>query len=165
MYRYGWDLFNHTETHPDLATLNSQQVVDEIVNCKNYLLDNGFKGAEDILAYPYGGHNDLVVDALSPHLRYARTLVERSEAPVPLEPLKASTRNVVNLDPSVINGYIDEAIATGNSLIVTAHIIDPVADTGMKYTPADLEVILDYLYSNRDLVDVVTISEWVDTFM
>jgi peptidoglycan/xylan/chitin deacetylase (PgdA/CDA1 family) len=164
MYRYGWDLFNHTETHPDLSTLDSEQVVNEITNCKNYLLNNGFKGAEDILAYPYGGHNNLVVDALKPHIRYARTLIERSEAPIPLEPLRASTRNVVNLNPSVINGYIDDAINTGDTLVITAHIIDPVADTGMKYTPADLETILDHLYTNRDLVDVVTISEWVDTF-
>lgn len=165
MYRYGWDLFNHTETHPDLSTLSSDQVINEISKCKNYLLSNGFEGAEDILAYPYGGHNDLVIDALKSRIRCARTLVKRSEAPVPLEPLKVSTHNVLNLAASVITGYIDEAINTGDTLIITAHIIDPVADTTMKYTPTDLETILDHLYTNRDLIEVITISEWVNTFI
>src|SRR5215469_17521463 len=42
MYNYGWDMCNHTTTHPDLRTLTQAQIVSEYQTCATYLVANGW---------------------------------------------------------------------------------------------------------------------------
>lgn len=160
MYRYGWDIFNHTYTHSDLTTLSTDNIVNEITQTKNWMIERGFIRAADFLAYPFGAHNKSVVEALKPHIKYSRTLIEGLESDFPLEPLRAKTRNIVNHPVATIQSYIDDAIRTGQTLVLTAHMIETTADTTMKYNKLDFAAILDYVYNNNNKINVKTLSEW-----
>lgn len=163
VYRHGWDLFNHTTSHTNLTTKTAEEVVSEIIGCKNWLNERGFTRASDILAYPYGGHNEDVVNALKPHLKYARTLVEGREPSFPLEVLKGKTRNVVIHSAVTVNAMIDDAIKNNETLVLCLHKIGATVDAyNTTYLTAQFKLVLDYLYSKKDLIDVKTISEWVN---
>lgn len=164
LYRYGWDLFNHTYTHPNLAMKTAEEVVKQVVDCKNWLNDKGYTRAADILAYPYGGHNTMVVDALSPHIRYGRTLIEGLESNPKNTPLRGKTRNVVQLSADTLKGYVDEAINTGQTLVFCSHMIATTPTHSMQYKKADFITVLDYIKSKKDLIENVTVSEWVDSW-
>lgn len=164
LYRYGWDLFNHTYTHPNLATKTADEAVKQVVDCKNWLNDKGYTRAADILAYPYGGHNTVVVDALRPHIRYARTLIEGLESNPKNTPLRGKTRNVVQLSADIIKGYVDEAINTGQTLVLCSHMFATTPTHSMQYKKADFITVLDYIKSKKDLIENVTVSEWVNSW-
>lgn len=161
MQRYGWDIFNHTYNHKDLTSITTAEARQEVALCKNWMNQNGFTKASDVLAYPFGAHNVALVNALKNDVRYARSLVEGLEANYPIEPLRGRTRNLINLPASSIIAYIDDAIRTGGTLVICGHRIEDTVDSTVKYSKADFATILDYLYDNRDKVEVKTLTEWI----
>ncbi|MEY9975312.1 polysaccharide deacetylase family protein [Lysinibacillus sp. RC79] len=162
MYRYGWDMFNHTANHPNLTNVSVETAVNEILSCKRWLNERGYDRASNILAYPYGGHNKEIVKALQPHLHYARTLVEGLEPTFPLEVLKGKTKNVLTLPAATVINYVDQAITTQSTLVFCLHKIGTEQDEwGTTYNRSDFATLLDYIYEKKDLIDVKTISEWV----
>ncbi|MFI2856776.1 polysaccharide deacetylase family protein [Paenibacillus sp. JSM ZJ436] len=56
--KIGWEICNHTVTHPYLANVPRDQLEYEIKSSSEFLNAHGFDG--DILIYPYGSQNELV---------------------------------------------------------------------------------------------------------
>lgn len=164
MYRYGWDLFNHTYSHRNLTTLSAEEAVNQVVDCKDWLSGEGYTRASDILGYPYGGHNTAIVEALKPHVRYARSLVEGLESDPTNTPLSGKTRNVVQHSASVLTGYVDEAISTGQTLVFCSHMIAETPTDSMQYKKTDFITLLDYIKSKKSQIENVTLSEWVNSW-
>ncbi|MGE7091257.1 polysaccharide deacetylase family protein [Lysinibacillus sp. NPDC048646] len=102
MHRHGWDMFNHSANHKNLTNVTVETAVSEVLTCKNWLNERGYNRASTILAYPYGVHNKEIVEALQPHLQYARTLVEGLEPTFPLEALIGKTKNVLTLPAAIL---------------------------------------------------------------
>ena len=65
LYDNGWDIGNHTQTHANLTTLTQAQIETEITNCKVVLDGLGMTRASKHVAYPYGGYNVTVGDAMT----------------------------------------------------------------------------------------------------
>lgn len=66
LYDAGWDIVNHSTTHPDMDSYVSEQGVrQEIGTCKKYLIDNGFFRGSDIFIWPgnTGDPSDLITAA------------------------------------------------------------------------------------------------------
>ncbi|WP_289135583.1 polysaccharide deacetylase family protein [uncultured Brevibacillus sp.] len=162
MYNYGWDLFNHTATHPDLATLSDTEAKNEIATCKNWLLSNGFARAADFLAYPYGGFTSSTIEAIKDNVKVARSLGEGIQGEKLLNPHRIMTRNMVNGRATTnFTGFIDEVINTSGTLVFLNHKIEPSGTDPLIYTDASFTTVLDYLYTKRDQIDVVSVSQWL----
>ncbi|MGE7093573.1 polysaccharide deacetylase family protein [Lysinibacillus sp. NPDC048646] len=162
MHRHGWDMFNHSANHKNLTNVTVETAVSEVLTCKNWLNERGYNRASTILAYPYGVHNKEIVEALQPHLRYARTLVEGLEPTFPLEALIGKIKNVLTLPAATLMSYVDQAITTQSTLVFCLHKIGTEQDEWeTTYNRNDFSTLLDYIYEKKDLIDVKTISEWV----
>lgn len=164
MHSFGWDIFNHTANHLNLTTLTSEQVAQEVEDCATWLINNGMPEAARILAYPYGGHNEMVVDTLTGSLIYARTLVEGIEPSYPLERLKGKTRNVLNFPLATLKGYVDEAVKLNSTVVFCLHKVGPVPDEFETTLLTDTFTgLLDYVYSLKNSLEVITLTEWLKT--
>lgn len=60
LYAAGWDIVNHTKTHPNLTTRTAQQVADEFGLCDDVIRAHGWTRARDIGVYPQGASNTIV---------------------------------------------------------------------------------------------------------
>jgi len=162
VYDYGWDLANHTFNHVNLKNVDAATIKTELDSAEQWLIDQGFIRASDVVVYPQGGYKEEVITEMQTR-RAGRSIVESIEAGLPSDKYKIKIRNVLNtITPTVANGWIDEIINSGGTLILLWHIIDPVADTSTKYTPTDLQTIIDYAYSKKDLVDILTFTEYLE---
>ncbi|OKL36987.1 polysaccharide deacetylase family protein [Domibacillus mangrovi] len=166
LYEYGWDLFNHTYSHPNLNNGTAAAAVSQVEQCRDWLNNEGWTRASEILAYPYGGHINIAADLdFRNTLRYARSLVEGIDSNVIPDKMRGKTRNLIDgVTPASVIADINTTIAAGGTIVFTNHLIadTPPADPyGMYYSTANFTQILDYLYTKRDEIEVITLSEWV----
>ncbi|MGG3450169.1 polysaccharide deacetylase family protein [Domibacillus aminovorans] len=166
LYEYGWDLFNHTYSHPNLNNGTVAVAVSQVEQCRDWLNNEGWTRASEILAYPYGGHINIAANPdFRNVLRYARSLVEGIDSNVIPDKMRGKTRNLIDgVTPASVITDIDTTIEAGGTIVFTNHLIadTPPADPyGMYYSTANFTQILDYLYTNRDEIEVITLSEWV----
>lgn len=63
---------------------------------------------------------------------------------------------------AAMKGYIDTAIASGQSVHFFFHKIGPTTSDSLTLAQADFEALMDYIAEKRDagLIDPVTISQW-----
>jgi hypothetical protein len=164
---YGWEIANHTYTHQRLDNLTITQAIQDVEQCKNWLITNGFAKSSSMLIYPYGSHIETTKSVdFAKIVRFGRTLVEGLESPNPPEKLRVKTRNMVRArTPATFKEHIDDAISSGSTLIFTNHIIDDLTVENdpyeMAYGIADFKEIVDYVYQNSDKIDVVSLSDLV----
>ncbi|MDQ7095514.1 polysaccharide deacetylase family protein [Desulfosporosinus sp. PR] len=59
----GWDIEDHTVSHPYLTALSAQNVFQELATSKG-VLEKGLGHSVDFFAYPYGSFNDEIVQAV-----------------------------------------------------------------------------------------------------
>lgn len=79
----GWEIGSHTVSHPHLRTLSDDALRAELVESREACARE--LGSCDSLAYPYGQHDERVVDAAgAAGYRTAATLAKRPLAPTPL---------------------------------------------------------------------------------
>lgn len=166
MYDYGWDLFNHTYTHPNLENISPTGAINEVIMAKDWLNNNGFTRASDLLAYPYGGYRGVSNNPdFAKEIRYGRTLANGLSEGTFYNHAGGKTVNMLKgMSPQIFKNYIDEAIRTGGDLVFCNHIIANLSydPWGMAYPIAQFIEVVDYLYEKRDEIDVVSISEWVE---
>ena len=60
----GWDIANHTVTHPDMSTLTAEQSIAELQGCEDFLTAIGCTRAVKHVAYPQARYNSTVLDAM-----------------------------------------------------------------------------------------------------
>lgn len=162
VYDYGWELTNHTYNHVNLRNVDAATVRSEIQLCENWLNTNGFTKSSNIVVYPQGGYNDNVILEMQSR-RAGRSIIEALEPGIPNDKYKIKVHNVLNtVTPTTVYGWIDEAINTGGTLLLLWHILSTPADTSTKYTPDNFQLIIDYIYSKRDQIEVVTLQKYLD---
>ena len=182
IYTAGWDIGNHTFSHPDETVDPSEaEWRTEYLDNQQWILDKGWDRGAYHVCYPSGKYSDDIINILEGiGVKTARTTVHGIQ-PTPAPDLyKIKCVNVSKpTDISFVKGEIDRAIATGSSLFFMFHRVEPIpeddyleADDGEEYGPlavstANLTELVDYIYGYTELnkADVVTISQWYDTYM
>jgi peptidoglycan/xylan/chitin deacetylase (PgdA/CDA1 family) len=144
----GWEIASHTVTHPDMTTLNNSQLEYEVKGSKNYLIAHGFN--PQTFAYPYGKYNDDVTQVVKKYYVIARN-TNQGMNPIPLDitSFNLEGRGVDNQNEIVIKGWIDEAIANNQWLVLYFHNINASGYINTSATEGgqNLTVIADYIKS------------------
>ncbi|MET3288377.1 UNVERIFIED_CONTAM: peptidoglycan/xylan/chitin deacetylase (PgdA/CDA1 family) [Brevibacillus sp. OAP136] len=162
MYKYGWDLVNHTHNHLDLTTLAPATIASELALCTGWLTSNGFTRGCNIVAYPYGAVNGQVIQAMQKY-RAGRTTIDGIVACPPVDRYNLKTVEAQkDTSPSEIKSRIDEAISLGGSLILFFHKLIETPSSSTEYSLANFQSIIDYAYTKRDLIEFTTLSAWLD---
>lgn len=164
MYAQGWDMFNHTASHPRLTQLSKEQIVHELSAARAFMLRHQLGRAADFIAYPYGDYNDTVVEIASRYSRYARTTTPAFEIGQPVNPYRLKTIELVNsIDPEVYREALRTAASHGTTVMFLLHRIEEEGTSSITLHPDDFEAFLVELERFREDVDVLSISQWYET--
>lgn len=170
----GWDLCNHTRTHPNLSTLTDAAARAEIVGAATYLRDHLNAGDPGYFVItPFGGYDaenltvarDIASGVMSQNGSAWNECVIRNVADGGSYNFGNHWYNIRssvgdNKTAAQLQAYVDDAIANQEWRVILFH---DVADTGgsLAVAETEFEAFLDYLVTQSAAVDVVTISDAV----
>jgi peptidoglycan/xylan/chitin deacetylase (PgdA/CDA1 family) len=168
MYNYGWDMCNHTNTHPDLRTLTQAGVVSEYQICENFLIANGWTRNKGYLhlAYPYGDFNSTVLAADQQFgLLTARTTMESLPQASRLDSrymLYSQVPDSLTQNVSDILASVNQVVSDGGSLILTFHNLTTTPQVAIDWNVSDFQTIIDAIakYQKAGSLDVMTLTQW-----
>lgn len=157
----GWDIANHTATHPDLTTLTQEQVETEIETARDALNAHGFTGASRHVAYPYGNYNATVTTAMASALMKSGRIVGPDMVGTDPNVDGRYSLEDYNIQKSVssatvISG-IDAGIAAGKFPILMFHRILETESGQTDWSTAKFQAVIDHIILNG--YQAYTISE------
>lgn len=164
LYGCGWDLVNHTYYHTDLTSIAPEEAEADIYAGYNYLFSHGYTRACANMVPPYCATNDEVDDIIAKYAMTSRVKTNHYNSLPIQEPYNIGLKEVTSdTSPDIIRQWIDDAIENELWLVLVFHSVESPADVFTKYDIQDFKKITDYLYQKRSEIDVVTLSELLDT--
>jgi peptidoglycan/xylan/chitin deacetylase (PgdA/CDA1 family) len=166
---YGWEIGSHTATHPYLAShdatdgqpknLTPAQVTTELTQSKATLAAHGINATD--FASPYGDYNQAVLAQISKLYASNRGFADTGYNTAPYNSYILRDQQVQGgVSVATVEGYVNQAIANHQWLVLTFHDILPNASTNpddYQYKTADLDAIAAYIKSKN--VPVVHVSD------
>lgn len=150
MQAAGWSMHNHTATHANLSLLGAAAIRTEVETCRDYLRANGLDSGRSVMVLPFGARNATVDSVVAEYYPYAASTLEGTSGfpiwPGILEPRRIERISIdVPVTSSTIIGYINAAVARGNSIILYGHNVTTSAISGN--TDVDtFKPIIDHVY-------------------
>lgn len=162
MQNFGWEFFNHTKSHRNLSLLTKEEIKKELLECRDWLINNGFENSANYVAYPYGGYNDEVTDVMIENgFEYGRSVNFGFITNPPINPYGVVSVVVEDTHTTQeIKDYIDIAIETGVSLKLVFHKIEAVADENTTYTIDKFKEVIEYISSKNNL-KIYNTFDWI----
>ena len=179
---YGWEIGSHTQTHPLTAAIDNPSLTDtqldtEMSGSKADLAANGFNATD--FASPYGDYDNRSLAVIAKYYASHRAFQDYEQ---PTDPNDAVTptfpyysprdsypyNNYLltveevqgNIPVATVEGYVDQAIANHQWLILVFHNImasgASTNETDYQYNASDLKTIADYVKSKN--IPVVTVK-------
>lgn len=164
LYDHDWDLLSHTYSHIDLKNKDYNTQYDQIKKAKDWLDRYGFEDNSNILIYPNGDYNETTINVMKKlNIVAGRTIKDDFNSKYPSDLYDTKVKNVIsNLDPSVVYGWIDNAIQNDETLILLFHKLETVTDKSKtQYDVKNFYKIIDYIDKQRNDENVITFSEWI----
>jgi peptidoglycan/xylan/chitin deacetylase (PgdA/CDA1 family) len=155
----GYEIGNHTETHPDLTTLTSAQVQSEMRGAQAvFQASLGITPTD--FAYPYGTYNASTI-AIGQQAGFVsqRSVDAGFNAKDSIDFTQLKVEEVTaETTPAEVDAWVDQAIADRTWLILLYHRIDAQASPGAGdedevTTPANLDAELSYIGSSGAAVE------------
>lgn len=116
----GWEIFSHTESHPNLKTLSEDEIETELSRSKITL--EGWGLTVKNLVYPYNKNNDIARKVAEKYYRSARGGRSMLNS-MPLEMYELKSYSIKH-NISKMKDYIDNAYSEKKWLIFYHHQID-----------------------------------------
>lgn len=155
----GHEIGSHTKTHPDLALINSAELLDEVSGSRTDLLGLGVNSISTI-AYPLGSYNSTVENAVTSAGYSGARSVDRGFNTKTTSRLALKIQQVDRTTTIAdIQSWVNQAIADKTWLILMFHQIDQDMEATLGITPAFLQQIVNYIDSTN--VNIVTVHEGV----
>jgi hypothetical protein len=161
----GWEMATHAYTaanhNSGYVAIGQAAALADAQAAKNYLRANGFRSPE-MHAYPLGLYNAGTLANTSSLFCAARSLTSKASGPaetVPPADLRR-LRTVALGDTTVlstIEGYVAQAAANREWLILTCHDIQATASTALQFSTANFQSLMDYI--NATGMPVMTVSD------
>ena len=159
LYKDGWDISNHTYTHPHLSKIPLDSLDFEINGMRDTLIAHGYTKSCDFFAYPFGDFNLNVLKKVKEKNKFARNSGDWQYLTHPTRRIDDFylLREHSQID-SLTQQYsdIDKAISRGQLLIYLFHEI--------KSYVGKFSSIMHYLKIKQDLglIKVMTMSQYWD---
>jgi peptidoglycan/xylan/chitin deacetylase (PgdA/CDA1 family) len=153
----GFEIGDHTKTHPDLTTLTTAQIQDEMGGSQT-VLQSAIGVTPTDFAYPYGTYNATTLAVGNGLFQSQRTVVSgfNTKDTLNLSQLKIEEVDS-NITTTQVQAWVDQAIAQKTWLILVWHEVatTPSDPTDALYTtqPADLSTELSYIKSSGVAVE------------
>jgi len=151
----GWDIANHTMSHPSLTLLTQAQQEAQFTGAAAALEAIGITRAVRHVAYPYGGYNATTLDAMAAaEMITGRVTAQDDQFDYPPASWYEIGSRVIEATTTLdtVKGWIDDAITNGQVLCLYTHrIIDGAG--GENWTPEQWEGLVDYI-AESDIVPV-----------
>jgi peptidoglycan/xylan/chitin deacetylase (PgdA/CDA1 family) len=170
LYNSGWDIVNHTENHP-LSTngYSTQAKIDEYLNCKYWLLQNGWVRGADHIRFPSGFYDSEIEEIIKSIGAKTAKYDTYGIQPVPVENIYNMKTIKVGKDIPIdtVKAEINRAIATGSTISLTIFKVVDNPTTGIEVSKEYFKELVDFVYSKTSIgaLDVVTISKWYEEYM
>lgn len=156
--QYGWEIGSHTLTHPELPTVNLNQIKNELTQSKTILESKGFNVSS--LATPYGAYDNNVLREALKIYNLHRGFWDRDDQNI--YPYDRSVVLVQSSEQGVtvpnIKSWIDQAVSQKKWLVLVFHDVAPQLNPNYEYTTTtnDLTQIADYIKQKG--IKVVTMN-------
>jgi len=159
---YGWEIGSHTVDHECLASnatidpgdcqtssLTTAQVDAELANSKTTLAANGINATD--FASPYGDYNQSVLTEIAKYYASHRGFADTGYNASPNNNYILRDQHIEgNVTVATVEGYINQAIANKQWLVLSFHDILAKASTNpddYQYSTANLDAIAAYVKS------------------
>lgn len=164
---YGWEVGDHTVTHPELTLLTQAQIADELRNSKVALESHGL--VVQNLATPFGAYdNKTLVEAMKlfeshrgfADIGYNSFPIQTATGTVQYGRSVLVVQQLLSTTPiATVKGWIDSAKTNKQWLILVYHDVQTATNPNYEYvtTKADLQATVDYVAAQT--VKTVTIKE------
>lgn len=156
MNAQGWEIGAHGGTN--LTTFSAVDLITELKGIKEYFNTYNYKGSNHF-AYPNGGYNEQVMKYTQRYFGTARTIDGGGQPLNNVVPMKVAAKTISNTTtPATIQGWVDDAIANNEWLVLCFHkIVASGASLSTEYNRADFQTVIDYL--NTSGVNVLPYGE------
>ena len=169
LYNNGWDIGNHTDTHPDSTEgYTTQTKTSEYLNCQNWLIQNGWTRGANHISYPTGFYDiETVKIAKSIGAKTAKG-DDYGIQSIPVEDIYNLKSIKIGKDISIdfVKAEIEKSINTGSTLIITVHKVVETPTLGFDVSLEYFEELVNFIYKKTAIgtVEVMTISQWYDSY-
>lgn len=168
LYADGWSMVNHTENHLNLTGETIAVALSEYVDCRDWLISNGFSDGAEHVIFPENATNALINKTFIENgaKSLAGTTQEIARTPAPLKYIypRFSMSGQTTAD---FTEQIDSAIAENQYIQIYYHFLrDPGVYGATSTLPADFEEQMDYLKTKIDagLIDAVNFVDAYNAF-
>lgn len=150
----GWDISNHTMSHPGLDLLTKEEQRAELVGARTVLQNIGAGDAANHIAYPFGRSNaDTHAVMTEEGFKTGRESgTGRFDLPCNWFLLDCDAATTL---PTMLS-FLDDVKARNKTLIFMFHGLAVDGDDALSYTPDSFEAILDYVIAQRILPLTIT---------
>ena len=154
---YGWEIGNHSVSHPDFAVLSEKQIVEEVSKAAKEIAVH--VGEYPIsFAYPYGSYNNLSNRIIAMYAIVQRGALNEEytaqSAPYNDVVMEATViKNTTSL--STVKSWVDKAIAERKWLVLVFHGIVERDPEEYEWLVSDFASLLDYIEEKRDAGQIV----------
>ncbi len=153
----GWEIGSHTINHPYLTQLSDEELRKELYQSKQDFATQGI----DVKAFAssYGDYDDRTLTQIARYYESHRAAWGGANKwPDRYNDYKLVSREVAhNIPPEEVYGWIDQAIANNEWLILLLHDIVEGEPQPYQYNENDLESIVRY--ASNQAIEVTTITE------
>ena len=148
---YGWDICNHSKTHPHLTALSQADQQTELRLASEALVANGFTNTSKYVAYPFS-ERDATADAAmaAEGMLTGRTGTQANNfmpimKPYVIYSLDAGTKTVAQLK-TIIDNTISNKWLTN---LYFHNLVDEISTPNCDYLTSDFIEIIDYALSKN----------------
>lgn len=157
----GWEMVSHTQSHVSLQGISRVEAEQEIVNAKQWLVDNGFETGALSIVYPYGGFTDATASFANQYhdlgFRYMDTMSCGSGRVT--QNMTASRGDASNLERA--KTMVDLGQLYSDIELFTFHEVGGSGE-GLQMSTADFEEFVTYLDDSE--LEVITPSTLWDQY-
>lgn len=157
----GWEIACHSDSHPLLTEVTPEQLAYEMSSCKDIMLAHGYDA--QAIATPFGDYSSPVVAAAAKLYSTHRGFHDIGYNSYPYTDYLLNVQQVqIGVSVETVKGYIDEAIANDQWLILVFHDIQDTPDVNRyeyEYASNELDQIAAYAKSSG--ITIANVSETV----
>lgn len=168
MYNAGWDVLNHSSSHTTYTSLTNQQITDDLVAQRNFMIANGWTRTLNYGAYPQNSSNLAVATHLATLGElYWRTLIGRycghqSSFTMPDNFLQLGSLDCSPLTLVQLQQFTNAAIRRGEGLWAFTHGLDTVSGS-LYMSETIFNQWTDWLRirEQQGLIDIVSPQQYI----